>query len=193
MRLSVKKTLKTKPIKKIKETEAIFEHVHEANAASDQDPQSLRLSIDCKAKVKIGNLSRGGKDRPQEGRKADDHDTEVEATLVPFGILDVLEAVLKLLNQSFQQHTNGADLNHGLAVASQSFVIPTVATVIRNPRKRAFHLPAVRFNLEPLTLALNDLDVNFVRLFQAGGLVLEPLGFITLIHPYLAQPSPAPG
>jgi len=86
----LKKTLKTKPIKKIKETDAIFEHVHEANQASDQDPKSLRLSIDCKAKVKIGNLSRGGKDRTKAGRKADDHDTEVEATLVPFGILDVL-------------------------------------------------------------------------------------------------------
>jgi hypothetical protein len=86
----LKKTQKTKPVKKIKETDAIFEHVHEANQASDQDPKSLRLSIDCKAKVKIGNLSRGGKDRTKESRKADDHDTEVAAVLVPFGILDVL-------------------------------------------------------------------------------------------------------
>lgn len=86
----LKKTLKMKPIKKIKETDAIFEHVYEANQASDQDPNSLRLSIDCKAKVKIGNLSRGGKDRSKDARKADDHDTEVKAILVPFGVLDVL-------------------------------------------------------------------------------------------------------
>ena len=73
----------------MKETDAIFAHVHEANHASDQDPKSLRLSIDSKAKVKIGNLSRGGKDRTKESRKADDHDTKVEAVLAPFGILDV--------------------------------------------------------------------------------------------------------
>ncbi len=86
----LKKTQKTKPLKKIKETDAIFEHIHEANQSSDQDPKSLRLSIDSKAKVKIGNLSRGGKDRTKESRKADDHDTKVEAVLAPFGILDVV-------------------------------------------------------------------------------------------------------
>lgn len=89
MRLSFKKTQKTKPVKKLPETEAIFEHVHDANQASDRDPKSLRLSIDSKAKVKIGNLSRGGKDRTKEARKADDHDTEIKAILVPCGILDV--------------------------------------------------------------------------------------------------------
>ncbi len=99
----LKKTLKTKPVKKIKETDAIFEHVHEANHASDQDPKSLRLSIDCKAKVKIGNLSRRGKDRTKDARKADDHDTEVEAILVPFGILDVLgNAVTIYFGQSHE-------------------------------------------------------------------------------------------
>lgn len=99
----LKKTQKTKPLKKIKETDAIFDHVHEANQASDQDPTSLRLSIDCKAKVKIGNLSRGGKDRTKEARKADDHDTEVKATLVPFGILDVFgDAVTIFFGQSYE-------------------------------------------------------------------------------------------
>jgi hypothetical protein len=86
----LKKTQKTKPLKKIKETDAIFKNAHEANRASDQDPKSLRLSIDSKAKVKIGNLSRRGKDRTKESRKADDHDTEVTAVLVPFGIFNVL-------------------------------------------------------------------------------------------------------
>ena len=64
--------------------------MHQANRDADQNPQSLRISIDSKAKVKIGNLSRGGKDRTKEPRKADDHDTDIRATLVPFGILDVL-------------------------------------------------------------------------------------------------------
>jgi len=48
----------------------------------------LRTSIDSKAKVKVGNLSRDGKSRTLEPKKADDHDTEWSSTLVPFGILN---------------------------------------------------------------------------------------------------------
>lgn len=58
------------------------------NQASDHNPKSLRLSIDTKAKVKIGNLSRGGKARSLEPKTADDHDTQWQAVLVPFGILN---------------------------------------------------------------------------------------------------------
>jgi len=39
----------------------------------------------------------------------------------------------------------------------------------------------VRFNLEPATLAFDDLDIDLVRLFQAGSPLFEPLGFIALI------------
>lgn len=49
----------------------------------------MRVSIDSKAKVKIGNLSRGGKARTLEAKRADDHDTEWDSTLVPFGILNM--------------------------------------------------------------------------------------------------------
>jgi hypothetical protein len=49
----------------------------------------VRVSIDSKAKVKIGNLSRGGKARTLEAKRADDHDTEWDSTLVPFGILNM--------------------------------------------------------------------------------------------------------
>jgi hypothetical protein len=62
--------------------------VFRENQASDDNPQSLRLSIDSKAKVKIGNLSRGGKARTLEAKAADDHDTEWQSVLVPFGILN---------------------------------------------------------------------------------------------------------
>lgn len=78
-----------KPQKKLPETDAIFENVADANQVADADPNTLRLSIDSKAKVKIGNLSRGGKARALEAKKADDHDDHWEAILVPFGILDV--------------------------------------------------------------------------------------------------------
>ena len=78
-----------KPQKKIPETDAIFEHVADANQIADAAPNTLRISIDSKAKVKIGNLSRGGKARALEAQKADDHDDHWESVLVPFGILDV--------------------------------------------------------------------------------------------------------
>jgi transposase len=75
---------KCRPIKRIAETDAIFEHVHAINAAADESPRSLRLSLDCKAVVKIGPFSRGGKNRIEQ--KAADHDFSSDDTLVPFGI-----------------------------------------------------------------------------------------------------------
>jgi hypothetical protein len=89
MGYSLKKTQKIKPLKKIPETEAIFANVAQANQAADNQTKSLRISLDSKAKVKIGNLSRQGKARYLEPLKADDHDSEWRAVLVPLGILDV--------------------------------------------------------------------------------------------------------
>ncbi|NEQ55170.1 MAG: transposase [Leptolyngbya sp. SIO3F4] len=71
------------------ETDTIFSHVRSANMSADKDEGVLRLSIDSKAKVKLGNLSRGGKDRRQTAPKADDHDTECQGKVVPFGILNM--------------------------------------------------------------------------------------------------------
>jgi transposase len=103
----LKKTLKVKPLKKIPQTSAIFENVHQCNAASDEDPQALRLSVDTKAKVNIGELSRGGKDRTQQPRQAHDHDTEIETSLVPVGILDVHGSGLSIF---FAQGVETSDL-----------------------------------------------------------------------------------
>jgi hypothetical protein len=75
-------------LKKIPQTDAIFENVFAQNQTSDDNPRSLRISIDTKAKVKIGNLSRNGKARSLEAKQADDHDTEWQSVLVPFGILN---------------------------------------------------------------------------------------------------------
>ena len=81
--------MKTKPLKKIPETDDIFEHVASANALADKEPSILRVSIDSKARVKLGNRSRGGKDRRQQAPQANDHDTEWHSTLLPFGILNL--------------------------------------------------------------------------------------------------------
>lgn len=99
----LRKTIKAKPLKKIKETDAIFDNVHKVNQIADENHESLRISIDCKAKVKIGNLSRGGKDRTQKPKQADDHDTKVKATLVPFGIREMgTDNFTVFMGQSFE-------------------------------------------------------------------------------------------
>jgi hypothetical protein len=97
MGYSLKKVEKTKPLKKIKEVNEIFDNVHEANSNSDNCHESLRISIDSKATVKIGELSRGGKSRDKESPKALDHDTNFDSTLKPFGILDVLTGLLTIV------------------------------------------------------------------------------------------------
>ncbi len=45
----------------------------------------LRISLDTKAKVKIGPFSRGGYSR--QGEEANDHDFQPDTTLTAFGIL----------------------------------------------------------------------------------------------------------
>ncbi|MEA5495952.1 transposase [Limnoraphis robusta Tam1] len=89
--LSFKKTQKVKPLKKIPETDAIFENLAKANIEADKNPKTLRISLDSKAKVKVGNLSRGGKSRTLKPLQADDHDHQWSEVLVPMGILDVQE------------------------------------------------------------------------------------------------------
>ncbi len=48
---------KSQPLKKIPETDAIFEQLHQVNQAADQDETMLRLSLDAKAAVLMGLFS----------------------------------------------------------------------------------------------------------------------------------------
>lgn len=91
---NLKRVLKAKPAKKIKEVDEIFDNVWKANEESDNNPKSLRISIDAKAKLNVGNFSRGGKSRDYEARKAEDHDMNPNSKLVPYGILNVLTGLL---------------------------------------------------------------------------------------------------
>ncbi len=91
---NLKRVLKAKPVKKIKEVDKIFENVWKANEESDKNPKSLRISIDAKAKLNIGYFSRGGKSRDKEAKKAEDHDMNPKAKLVPYGILNVLTGLV---------------------------------------------------------------------------------------------------
>ena len=87
---------KTKPLKKIKETDAIFADVRQENQTADDDPEVVRISMDAKAKVPVGDYSRDGQSRGAEATEAWDHDPEAEKKLIPYGILDVTSGSLTI-------------------------------------------------------------------------------------------------
>jgi hypothetical protein len=78
------KVAKSKPKKKIPQTDAIFAQIHQVNAAADASEEVLRISLDAKATIKIGPFSRGGQNRVRVA--AADHDFQPEATLTLWGI-----------------------------------------------------------------------------------------------------------
>ena len=92
----LRRVQKAKPVKKIPGTEAIFDNVRQENQAADDDPAVIRISVDAKAKVAVGDSSRDGESRGADSVKALDHDPEPEQKLVPQGILDVLAGLLSL-------------------------------------------------------------------------------------------------
>lgn len=93
----LRRVQKRKPIKRVKETEEIFDHVHKVNEQSDQREDSLRISIDTKAKVSVGEFSRRGESRGAQATQALDHDLRPEHKLVPFGILEVCDDELTII------------------------------------------------------------------------------------------------
>ena len=93
----LRRVQKARPLKKIRETDAIFKNIEAANQASDSREDSLRISIDTKAKVDLCNSSRGGTSRCQKPVQADDHDLGIKAKLAPFGILEVMTGLLTII------------------------------------------------------------------------------------------------
>jgi hypothetical protein len=65
--------------KKLPQTDAIFDQLSRENDAADASEDTLRLSLDAKASVKIGLFSRGG--RTWAEVKALDHDFQADAKL----------------------------------------------------------------------------------------------------------------
>jgi hypothetical protein len=80
----LKKVKKSQPLKKIAETDAIFEQLKQVNAAADADERQLRLSVDAKGTVLLALLSRGGFNRVAV--KALDHDFRPDQTVTPVGV-----------------------------------------------------------------------------------------------------------
>lgn len=111
---------KSKPIKRIKETEAIFQQVYKINRAADEMNGILRLSLDAKAKVDIGPFSRRGRSR--QGVKGTDHDFKPEHILYPFGIF------LPYYNQSYFYFTEGS-VTADFMVDCLETLWPTIKTI----------------------------------------------------------------
>jgi len=80
----LKRVKKTQPLKKIPETDTIFEQMHRVNQAADANPTVLRLSMDAKATIKLGRFSRRGLTRIIV--RALDHDFNTKKKLTPYGI-----------------------------------------------------------------------------------------------------------
>jgi transposase len=68
----------------------IFANVRDINASADADPESLRISVDTKATVNVGDYSRGGKSRGLTAVSALDHDMHPKEKLIPGGILETV-------------------------------------------------------------------------------------------------------
>jgi Rhodopirellula transposase DDE domain len=92
----MRKVQKTKPLKKIPETDAIFDNVRQENQAADDSPEVVRISMDGKAKVDVGDFSRDGESRAAEAPRALDHDTQTKKKLVPYGILNATTGLLTI-------------------------------------------------------------------------------------------------
>ncbi len=67
MNYRLKRIQKGKPLRKTQETDAIFANVHRVREQARDEPGTLEISMDAKAKVALGDYVRGGKnpDRPR--------------------------------------------------------------------------------------------------------------------------------
>ncbi|MBW9159193.1 ISAzo13 family transposase [Clostridium tagluense] len=94
MGYNLKKVRKVKPLKKIEETDKIFENLKKVHDENKGKENVVRISIDTKDRVKVGDFSRGGRSRI--AIKAGDHDFGNDY-LTPFGILDLTNDSLELI------------------------------------------------------------------------------------------------
>jgi hypothetical protein len=61
MNYRLKRIQKGKPLKKTPQTDAIFANVKQVQKQARQEPETLEISMDAKAKVSVGDYVRGGK------------------------------------------------------------------------------------------------------------------------------------
>lgn len=72
MNYRLKRLQKGKPLKKTKDTDAVFANVAAVKAEVCGQAQTLEISMDTKAKVALGDYARGGKNPDQCGGRSDE-------------------------------------------------------------------------------------------------------------------------
>lgn len=130
----LRRVQKSKPIKRIKDTDDIFNNLSEINRESDQRNDSLRISIDSKAKVDLCDSSRGGTSRCKKAVQADDHDMGIKAKLTPFGILDVMTGLLTII--------------FGVSFETSDFIVDCLEQWWDKNKERYCHIKQLVINLD---------------------------------------------
>lgn len=130
----LRRVQKAKPLKKIPETDAIFDNLIKINKASDLREDSLRISIDTKAKVDLGDSSRGGTSRCRKAVQANDHDMGFKDKLAPFGILNVMTGLLTIL--------------FGVSFETSDFIVDCLEHWWNNNKEQNSHIKQLVINLD---------------------------------------------
>ena len=68
MNYRLKRIQKGKPLKKTEQTDAIFANVKQVREQARNEPETLEISMDAKAKVGLGDYVRGGKNPDRQHR-----------------------------------------------------------------------------------------------------------------------------
>jgi hypothetical protein len=108
--------------------------VKSAHARSDTEPETLRLSIDTKAKINLSEFSRGGKLRCFEPVKALDHDMGTCDTLIPFGILEVKQKQWNVV--------------YGNSLETSDFIVDSLSYWWRYNKHRYRHIRRLQIDLD---------------------------------------------
>lgn len=108
--------------------------MRERNAASDADPSCLRLSMDTKANVALGDFSRRGKARGKEAVRALDHDLAIKEKLAPVGILEVGSGLL--------------DLQMGTSHKTSDLLVDSIETWWQRRASQLTHIKELVLNLD---------------------------------------------
>jgi hypothetical protein len=130
----LRRVQKAKPLKKVAETDAIFDKLDEVNTASDRREDSLRISIDTKAKVDLCDSSRGGTSRCRKAVKADDHDMGLKDKLAPFGILNMMTGLLTVI--------------FGISFETSDFIVDCLEQWWDDNKKQYCHIKQLVINLD---------------------------------------------
>lgn len=130
----LRRVQKAKPLKKVSETDAIFDSLKKVNKASDLREDSLRISIDTKAKVDLGDSSRGGTSRCKKAVQADDHDMGVKDKMSPFGILEVMSGLFTII--------------FGISFETSDFIVDCLDQWWEDNKERYAHINQLVINLD---------------------------------------------